>query len=110
MQPYCQVRSKQQVVNQNVQIKPKASGRVFNNQGICTYDIIRLRLITPLANNIIHHHPFAQGGWWTFDDIVDYGVSQYNLNRFKLEPLVKRVLAGRIAKGDIRHVNGYYHV
>ena len=110
VQPYRQVKSRQQVTTENVEIIPSAGGKVFINQTVCTYDIIRQRLLTPLPGNTIHHHPFAKGGWWSFDDIVDYGVSQYNLNRFKFEPLVKRVLTGRVAKGHIRHVNGYFHV
>ena len=61
VQPYRQVRSKQQFVQQNIEIKPKANGMVFNNQNIYTYDIIRLRLITKLHDNAIHHS-FNRGG------------------------------------------------
>ena len=30
VEPYRQVRSKQHIVQQNIEIKPKANGRVFN--------------------------------------------------------------------------------
>ena len=47
--------------------------------------IIRLRLITKLPDNAIHHHPFARRGWWTYDEIVDYGVSHKNMKFLILE-------------------------
>ena len=111
VQPYRRVKSKAPLQTyQDVIMRPKAGGKVFTNQNVNTYDIIRSRLSTPLGANAIHHHPFHGLGWWTVDDIVDHGVGQYDLDRFKFEPLVKRVLAGRVVKNDILHVNGYFHL
>ena len=111
VQPYRRVKSKTtSPPHHNIIFVPKAGGKVFTNQNVNTYAIIRSRLSTPLGANAVHHHPFNGLGWWTLDDIVDHGVGQYNLDRFKFEPLVKRVLAGRVLKNDIIHVNGFFHL
>ena len=87
-------------------LKPKASVRAFIKTYKSIYVVVRLMLIAQLPDNTNHQHPFILGGWWTFDDIID----QYTLHMLKLQPLVKRVLDGSVAKDCIRHVNGYFLV
>ena len=72
-------------------LKPKASVRAFIKTCKSIYVVVRLMLIAQLPDNTNHQHPFILGGWWTFDDIIDYEVNQYNLHMFKLEPLVKSI-------------------
>ena len=59
VQPYRKVKSKTpSPTYQDVVMRPKAGGKVFTNQNVNTYDIIRSRLSTPLGANAIHQHPF----------------------------------------------------